>query len=73
MGSSYFTLHHETLEILNEFPVLRELSHKHHFGLEKVSEDGKTLLESLQELNYTQDEINFILRRMNQELDRVYK
>lgn len=73
MGSSYFTLNHETTEILNEFPILRDLSHRHHFGLEKVAEDGKTLLESLQELNYTQDEINFILRRMNQELDRVYK
>lgn len=73
MATTYFTLDHETLEILNEFPILRSLSEKYHFGLERVEEDGKTLLESLQALQYSDDEIQFILRRMNQEIERIYK
>lgn len=70
MGTQYFTLEHETLEILNEFPILKDVSTKNHFGLERAHTDGETLLQTLQSLKYSEDEIRHIFRRLNLEVDK---
>lgn len=73
MTQTYFTLNHETTEILNQFPVLKDLSQKNEYGLEEIQEDTETLLQTLQNHKFSENEINVILRKMYLELDRLYK
>ena len=72
MATQYFTLEHETLEILNEFPILKDVSLRYHYGLEDVKEEGETLRQTLGLHNYSDEEIMIILRKLNMELEREY-
>jgi hypothetical protein len=72
MVIQYFTLEHETLEILNEFPILKEISSRYEYGLEDVSQEGETLAKTLELHNYTAEEVSIILRKLNTELEKLY-
>lgn len=72
MASEYFSLSHETTEILSQFPVLKEFSQKQEYGLEEIESDNETLLETLQKHHFSKDEISIILRKMYKELDKLY-
>lgn len=72
MVSEYFSLSHETNEILSQFPVLKEFSSKMEYGLDEVESDDETLLETLEKHNFSENEISIILRKMYKELDRLY-
>lgn len=72
MVSEYFSLQHETSEILNQFPVLKDLSDKMEYGLEDLGNEHETLFETLQRHHFSDDEIKIILRKMYHEVDRLY-
>ena len=72
MMSEYFSLDHETSEILNQFPILKELSKEMEYGLENSENSGETLLETLQKYHFSEDEIKIILRKLYKELDKLY-
>ncbi|MFP4402315.1 MAG: hypothetical protein ACLFPL_03705 [Candidatus Nanoarchaeia archaeon] len=72
MGTQYFTLEHETLEILNEFPILKDVSLRNHYGLEEVGQEGETLAQTLALHKYSDEEKVIILRKLNTELEKLY-
>ena len=72
MVVEYFSMEHETSQVLSQFPTLVQFSHDHEYGLDDsdVPED-EILFDTLKRKKFSDKEIRVILRQLYQEVDRA--